>query len=261
MSTNNKSETSIHQFDFNLICEYFSSISRQGPGSEDMTIKAIDFLEGLDSDSSIADLGCGTGSQTFSLLQHTPCSVTALDLFPQFIDILKDRVKSENVGDRLTPIVGSMEDMPFSKEQFDVIWSEGAIYNIGFKRGLQEWKYFLKSKGYIAVTEASWLTNSRPDDIARFWEDAYPEIDTIPNKVQQMQNVGYKSIATFVLPEKCWTDNYYIPQVQAQRAFLERHKGNVTAEELIKNQRHEAELYSKYKQYYGYVFYIGRKLD
>jgi hypothetical protein len=29
---------------------------------------------------------------------------------------------------------------------------------------------------------------------------------------------------------------------------------------LVKYQCHEAELYSKYKQYYGYVFYIGRKI-
>ena len=32
------------------------------------------------------------------------------------------------------------------------------------------------------------------------------------------------------------------------------------SEELIENQRHEAELYHKYKKFYGYVFYIGKKI-
>ena len=32
------------------------------------------------------------------------------------------------------------------------------------------------------------------------------------------------------------------------------------AEELVENQRHEAELYNKYKEFYGYVFYIGKKI-
>jgi hypothetical protein len=85
-------------------------------------------------------------------------------------------------------------------------------------------------------------------------------MDTISNKVKQMQTAGYIPIATFVLPDKCWTDNFYFPQKKAQELFLKQHIGNHTAEELIKNQRHEAELYFKYKQYYGYVFYIGRKI-
>ena len=57
MSNENKS---IHEFDFSLICEYFSSVERQGPGSAETTIKALSFVEGLTDKSLIADLGCGT---------------------------------------------------------------------------------------------------------------------------------------------------------------------------------------------------------
>jgi hypothetical protein len=90
--------------------------------------------------------------------------------------------------------------------------------------------------------------------------DAYPEIDTIPNKVAQLQKAGYIPIASFILPEKCWTDNFYAPQVKAQKEFLRKYKGNKTAEELVANEKREAELYSKYKEFYGYVFYIGKKI-
>jgi hypothetical protein len=90
--------------------------------------------------------------------------------------------------------------------------------------------------------------------------DAYPEIDTIPNKVAQMQRSGYVPVATFVLPDNCWTTHFYAPQVEAQKVFLQQCSGNKTAEDFIANQRHEEQLYSKYKSYYGYVFYIGKKL-
>ena len=30
--------TSIHEFDFDLICEYFSTVERQGPGSPEVTL-------------------------------------------------------------------------------------------------------------------------------------------------------------------------------------------------------------------------------
>lgn len=53
---------SIHDFDFSLICEYFAALERQGPGSPEVTLKALSFIDGLTLDSRIADIGCGTGA-------------------------------------------------------------------------------------------------------------------------------------------------------------------------------------------------------
>ena len=257
MSNENKS---IHEFDFNLICEYFSAIERQGPGSAEMTVKALSFIENLNNESLIADLGCGTGSQTITLAQNAPGQITAIDLFPAFIERLNLNVNKLNLQDRIRGVVGSMDNLPFQEASLDLIWSEGAIYNIGFGKGLKYWKKFLKTGGYVAVTEASWFTGSRPAEIEKFWMDAYPEIDTIPNKVACILESGYMPVAAFILPEYCWTKNFYLPQAAAQRNFLEKHKGNATAESLIRNEMHEARLYDKYKAFYGYVFYIGKKI-
>ena len=153
-----------------------------------------------------------------------------------------------------------MEALPFQPESLDLIWSEGAIYNIGFERGINEWHNLLKHGGYLAVTEASWFTTERPAEIDQFWQEAYPEINTIPAKVAQMQEAGYIPVATFILPETCWADHFYAPQVEAQHKFLQKHAGNPTAEAFIATERHEAELYSRFKAYYGYVFYIGKKI-
>ena len=76
-----------------------------------------------------------------------------------------------------------MDNLPFQNEELDLIWSEGAIYNIGFERGINEWNRFLKKDGFIAVTEASWFTPERPAEIEDFWLANYPEIDTIPTPV------------------------------------------------------------------------------
>jgi ubiquinone/menaquinone biosynthesis C-methylase UbiE len=252
--------TSIHEFDFTLICEYFSSIERQGPGSPDVTIKALGFIDDLNAKSYIADIGCGTGGQTMVLAEHTDANIIGIDLFPTFIDLFNANAAKLNLNDRVKGIVGSMDNLPFQNEELDLIWSEGAIYNIGFEKGLKEWHRFLKKGGFIAVSEASWFTNERPDEINKFWMSEYPEIDTIPNKLAIMQNAGYVPVASFILPEKCWTEHFYIPQVKAQEDFLRKYKNNDSAIELVANQRHEAMLYSKYKEFYGYVFYIGKKI-
>lgn len=256
----NDNQSTIHEFDINLICEYFSNVERQGPGSPEVTIKALSFIDNLTNESRIADLGCGTGGQTMVLAQHAPGHITGIDLFPTFIDLFNLNADKQNLRDRVEGVVGSMDNLHFQKEKLDLIWSEGAIYNIGFEKGLKEWRKFLKKGGYIAVSEASWFTEERPAEIHQFWVDAYPEIDTIPNKVAQMQKAGYIPVATFILPENCWTDNFFSPQVIVQDIFLKKYPGNKTVEEFVKYARLEVELYSKYKEYYGYVFYIGKKL-
>jgi ubiquinone/menaquinone biosynthesis C-methylase UbiE len=251
---------SIHEFDFSLICAYFSEIERQGPGSPEVTVKALSFIDHLTDQSRIADIGCGTGGQTMVLAQHAPGNITGLDLFPMFIDLFNRNAKKLDLRERVKGMVGSMDNLPFQDEELDLIWSEGAIYNIGFERGVREWRKYLKTGGYLAVSEASWFTDQRPEEIHAFWLDAYPEIDTIPRKVDQMQKNGYIPVATFILPENCWTEHFYIPQAKMQEAYLEKYKGNQRAMELVENQRLEARLYSQYKAYYGYVFYIGKKI-
>ncbi len=253
-------DKSIHEFDFNLICEYFSLLERQGPGSPEETLKALGFIDPLNEDSHIADIGCGTGGQTMVLAQNAPGKFTGMDLFPRFIDLFNANARNSGLEERVHGIVGDMNSLPFQEEELDLIWSEGAIYNIGFERGITEWRKFLKPGGFLAVTEASWFTETRPAGIHDFWMDAYPEIGTIPAKVAQMQKAGYIPVATFILPETCWTDHFYVHQVKAREIFLEKYRGNPMAEGLAANERHEAELYARYKTYYGYVFYIGRKI-
>jgi len=251
---------SIHEFDLNIICEYYATVERQGPGSPEITLKALSFIEGLTPKSRIADLGCGTGGQTITLAKNTSGQITGVDIFPRFIHLFNENAQKNNVHDRVKGVVGSMDNLSFLNEKLDLIWAEGSIYNIGFERGINEWRKFLKPGGYIAVSEGTWFTDNRPQEIEDFWMDAYPEIDTIPQKVMQMQKAGYIPVATFILPENCWTDHFFAPQVEAQKNFLKKHAGNKPAEEFIANQRHETVLYNKYKAFYGYVFYIGKKI-
>ena len=252
---------SIHEFDVNMICEYFSALHRQGPGSPEVTKKALGFIEGLSPDSHIADIGCGTGGQTMTLAKSTSARISGIDLFPGFIEQFNAAALGAGVAQRVKGRVASMEELPFAPEELDLIWSEGAIYNIGFQRGLGEWKPFIKTGGYIAVSEISWFTDRRPAEIEDFWMDAYPEINTIPAKLGQMQAEGYRPTASFILPESCWIDHFYAPQPRAQETFLANHPENALAREFIKNQRHEQALYMKYKDFYGYVFYIGKKVS
>ncbi|HOX73386.1 MAG TPA: class I SAM-dependent methyltransferase, partial [Bacteroidales bacterium] len=232
----NKEKQTIHEFDLNVIHEYFSNVERQGPGSPEITLKALSFIDSLTENSKVADIGCGTGGQTMVLAQNIPCEITGIDSCSGFINQFNQNARNKNLHDRIKGIIGNMENLPFQEEYLDLIWSEGAIYNIGFNRGLNEWRKFLKQGGYIAVTENTWFTEERPAEIQEFWQKAYSEIDTISNKVAQMQKAGYLPMATFVVPESCWT-NYYSIMQKTHASFLKKYTGNKTAEEFVSYQR------------------------
>ncbi len=117
-----------------LLVEAHAGLERQGPGCAKETGRALAFLGDLDLIANAADLGCGTGAQTLLLAQHLKGSVVGLDLFPAFVDVLNGRAREQGVADRVRGFVGSMDDLPFQREALDLIWSEGAIDNIGFER-------------------------------------------------------------------------------------------------------------------------------
>ena len=256
----NNDNSTVYDFDVNLICDFFLNTERQGPGSPEATLKALGFIDNLTDRARIADLGCGTGGQTMVLARQVPGTITGLDVFPGFIDKLNSKAAELHLKHKVKGIVGSMDRLPFERESIDLIWSEGAIYNIGFERGINEWRDYLKPGGYIAVSESSWFTEERPKEINDFWVNEYPEIDTIPVKVAQMQKAGYLPVASFVLPEECWTEHYYRPWAEARRLLRKAHPGSEAVEKLIGFQLREEELYRTYKRFYGYVFYIGKKL-
>jgi ubiquinone/menaquinone biosynthesis C-methylase UbiE len=244
-----------------LLIDLHKNANRQGPGGEKETEKAI-VLAMLDKTKQlkIADIGCGTGASAILLAKQLNAQVTAVDFLPDFIDVLKENVIKEGIGNKIHPLVCSMEDLPFNNEEYDVIWSEGAIYNMGFEHGIKEWRRFLKPGGMLVVSEITWSTNSRPYELQAHWEKEYPEIDTASSKFSVLESNGYSPVAYFLLPEHCWLDNYYRPMQNIFADFLKRNSNSKESQAIVSAEETEIALYEKYKSYYSYGVYIARKL-
>ena len=244
-----------------LIIDFHKDAKRQGPGGEKETKRALE-LTGIDlkKELKIADIGCGSGAQTITLAENTNSQITAVDLFPEFLEKLNEKIAKLGLQTRVATLKASMEHLPFEKEAFDIIWSEGAIYNMGFENGVKEWRQFLKPNGYLVVSEISWLTDQRPKEVEQYWNQAYPEIDTFSNKIRVLGKNGFAPTAFFVLPQSCWIDNYYKPMQERIQQFLDNHGHSKSAKNFVAAERKEIEHYEKYKDFYSYGFYIARKL-
>lgn len=243
-----------------LMVDLYAKCERQGPGSKVVTQRALSLLDlDLKNSLNICDIGCGTGAQTLVLAEKTKGKITAVDLFPAFLEELEKRAAASAYADRIKTLEASMEDLPFREESFDLIWSEGAVYNMGFEKGVTVWGKLLKAGGYLAVSEISWLSKDRPNELEGFWKEAYPEIGTVSEKISILENAGYVPLAHFILPTACWTKNYYEPLEARFDAFLERHDYSDEARSLVDSEREEIRLYHKYRDFYSYGFYLAKK--
>ena len=243
-----------------LLVDFHQAGERQGPGSPEETRKALALI-GFDEKEYLkaADIGCGTGAQTITLAQQINGHITAIDLFPEFLERLDQRARELGLSNKITTRKQSMDELQFGEGELDLIWSEGAIYNIGFETGIKQWRRFLKTGGYLAVSELSWISGSRPAELEQYWQEAYPEIDTVSNKIGALERNGYTPVAHFILPPNCWIDHYFRPMQQRFPQFLEQHNYADAVKAFIENEQQEIRMYEQYKDYYSYGFYIARK--
>jgi SAM-dependent methyltransferase len=229
-----------------LIIDLHKNSDRQGPGSEKDTLKALDFLNlPNDQNLNIADIGCGSGGQTISIAKNLKGQIIAVDLIPEFLSELNEKSQKLGLADKIVTLEKSMDDLPFIEGEFDLIWSEGAIYNIGFENGLKKWKNYLRVGGYLAVSEITWITQSRPKEIEEFWKTEYPEVDTASNKIKLIENYGYSLVGYFYLSQDSWIETYYKPMQTRFENFLKRNNNSELARKVVEDHKAENRLVSK----------------
>ena len=248
--------------DYQLLIDLHKSANRQGPGGDAESEKALR-LAMLDRSAplKIADIGCGTGASTLLLARLLEAQITAVDFLEDFLEVLESRAKNMGLSEKVTALCCSMDNLPFRDEEYDVIWSEGAIYNIGFEKGVKEWRRYLKMGGLLVVSEITWITGSRPLELQKYWEGEYPEIDVASSKIGVLETNGYSPIGYFVLPEHCWLQNYYRPMQNSFKDFLNRNGNSEEALAIVEAENREIELYEKYKTHYSYGVYVAEKVD
>ena len=195
------------------------------------------------------------------LAEHLSGEIIGLDLFPGFANKLTENAKARGLGDRVSGVAGNMESLPFEKGSFDMIWSEGAIDNIGFEKGLRHWRDFLKENGYVVVSCPTWITKEHPEIVEKFWSESGSNLETIDKNIEILQNAGYRYIASFLLPDECWFDSYFNPREKAIEKLSEKYSDSQTMKQYAEVNRHEVDLFRNYSRHYGYVFYIGQKVQ
>jgi SAM-dependent methyltransferase len=241
---------------------FHAGLLRLGPGSFEDTARALGQVTGLPAKPNVADLGCGNGAQTLALAKLLPhARISAVDIHQRFLVELVLRARQEGVHERIQVLQADMAKLPFSPQTFDLIWSEGAAYNIGFANALKGWRMLLKPSATVVLSHIAWFRPDAPEEARSFWSQEYPDMEDEAALVQHVAERGYMLVSCFRLSPQTWWRDFYTPLTEELGRFRARHADKPEWLAVADMTEREMNVHRDYSDYYGYTFFICRRAD
>lgn len=170
----------------------------------------------------ILDLGCGSGVPTRELARMSRGKITAVDIDQPALDRLTARAFEAGIGSKITVVNRSIEDLDLYGETFDIVWSEGAVFVLGFEHSLKAWKRFLVPGGFLVV---------------------HDEAEGADSKIMTILKCGYSQHEMFKVPEDIWRDRYFGPMEKKLVELESRASGDPALALAMEQDRRELEMF------------------
>lgn len=241
-----------------IFCEVYESLPRQGPGNRACATRALGLCRDLPPSPAVLDLGCGTGGQTLHLAELTSGSIVALDRHAPSIERLRATVAERGLSGRVQPLVGDMARPGLQPASFDLIWSEGALYNLGIENALLLCCGLLRPGGYLAFSDAVWRTENPPPQVKASFESDYPAMGRVTDVLGTIAKCRFTLAGHFTLPDEAWWDDFYAPMEQRIAELRARYAADAEALDVLDRLAQEPELHRWHSDDYAYQFFVVR---
>ncbi len=243
-----------------LLGEIFIDLPRAGPGDDAATRAALAKVPDLPPAPSIADLGCGQGTQTLVLARALPdARIVAIDLLQPFLDRLSASAAAAGLGDRIETRCADMTAIDLSASAFDLIWSEGAIYIAGYAAGLSHWRSWLRDGGTVVVSDLIWRVAAPPRPAVDFFQAMLPDMTDLSGRIAEAEAAGFRVVDTLPLPAEAWWDNYYAPL--ARRIDQLAATASPAMAGVLDACAQEIAIWRAHGDSYGYQFFVLQRQD
>ena len=186
----------------------------------------------------ILDIGCGSGIPTIELARIGRGEVIGIDIDQPALDEFTAQIAELGLSDRVNALNCSLIDMDFPNESFDIIWSEGSIYAIGFEKGLKEWKRFLKPVGFMVI---------------------HDEQGNVNEKLEQISECGYEVLGYFLLSKETWWKEYFAPLEKLITEGETRYFNDPKVIKEIQQGQGELAMFRKYPERNASVFLVMKR--
>ena len=231
----------------------YGGMEKLGPGDNTETLRVLALLPSQ-TFRLVVDAGCGTGRQTLALAKALGTPIQAVDVYEPFLQDLMRRATEAGLEHLVQPHCMDMQDLTQKFNNIDLLWSEGAAYNIGFANALSSWAPLLTPNGLLVASELSWLREQVPTKVKTFFQEAYPEMQSVQRNIEIAESAGYKVLTTHKLPRENWINGHY--DILGLRAQALVDHTDAAVRELAAETLAEIDMFEISEDSYGYVFYI-----
>lgn len=244
-----------------IFFEVYEALPRQGPGNRACAARALALCRELPPTPAVLDLGCGVGGQTLHLAELTSGTIVAVDSHAPSIDRLRATVAARGLAERVRPVVGDMANPGLPPESFDLIWSEGALYNIGIENALRVCHGLSRPGGYLAFSDAVWRRDNPPPEVKAGFDLDYPAMGVLSDVLATIEKSDFSLIGHFTLPEEAWWDDFYTPMELRIEELRAKYGDDEEALAVLDQIAPEPEIHRDYSDYYAYEFFVVRRRD
>ena len=249
---------------------FHPGLPRLGVGDDACTLRALDILtdarrvQGLpDFMGPVLDIGCGNGPQTLVLAENTgerlEGPIIAVDFYQPFLDELSRRAEARGLLQRIVTrradMAALMAEPGDERNAYDLVWSEGALFVMGFLDGLRGCRNLLAPAGMLAASELVWLRPDVPDECREFFAATYPSMLDVESILNAIGDMGYTVPGHFIEPESAW-ENLYGPLGERVEELALEHADNADNMALIESVRQEIDIRRRYAGWFGYLFLV-----
>jgi SAM-dependent methyltransferase len=235
----------------------FADMDKLSPGDDSLSLYVLRSLPEHRFEI-VVDAGCGAGRQTFVLADELKTPIHAVDSYQPFLDRLKRRAQEKGIAQLVSTHCMDMKDIPGVFPTIDLLWAEGAAYNIGFANALAIWAKAIRPNGFAVVSELCWLRGHKiPDAITEFFRSGYPEMQSVEQNIEIAEEAGYKLFNTYRLPKETWVEDYY--DILEPRAKSLLNHSDVAVRDFAVETLKEIETFKISEDSYGYVFYLFQR--
>jgi SAM-dependent methyltransferase len=231
----------------------FAGMDKLSPGDDSLSLYVLRSLP-EHRFAVVVDAGCGAGRQTFVLAGELKTLVHAVDSYQPFLDRLRERAKDKGLSQLVRMHCMDMKDIPSVFPIIDLLWAEGAAYNIGFANALTTWAKAIRPHGFAVVSELCWLCDKIPDAVKKFFESGYPQMQSVEQNIQTAEEAGFELFNTYTVPKETWVKDYY--DILEPRAKSLLHHSDVAVRNFAVETLKEIETFKIAEDSYGYVFYV-----
>lgn len=235
----------------------FESLPRQGPGSRECTARALAMCTHLPVEPEIVDLGCGAGAQTVDLAELTGGTVVAVDRHPPFRAVVDARAAVHGLSGRIRALTADMTETGLPSGSADLVWSEGALYNIGLATALPLCRGLLRPGGCLAFTEPVWRRADVPATVQEAFAE-YPGMGTVADVLAALTAQEFEVVGHFTLPDAVWWEEFYTPMAARIAELREGDAWPAEAVPVLEMCQAEIDMFREHSDCYAYEFFVSR---